>query len=396
MAAMTLLCMAALAVLVAISGAAARPVHSAHPLLSGRAPSSTANSAVERPPWTRRHLAASDARPCKLQLRLQTDGSAAQSGVLSTSKSGAHTLHPAAAALLASRSHVSHGIGDVARALLRLRSAAQQLLHGSGGRRGASRDPPSGGGNLQQALLHRSGRQLAQQQRSRRCSNGAGCVIAFSLLLSAAAAFLCCALICCCCCKRTSRQRPTAATLAAAAAARRQAGEPEAAAAEIMERQLVSKIGADHAMAGAECPVCLDTLCEVVLPCNHGCCHICLDKLITRGARLTLCPICRERIMPPTIEPVVVTAPGEVAASASPAAGGDGTSGGGADGGSDIRPGWRRMLPTPLPPREWVAVAWWRRRRQQRRRQQQPAPDQLDAPTGAIPGASPMRTDGCP
>jgi hypothetical protein len=31
-----------------------------------------------------------------------------------------------------------------------------------------------------------------------------------------------------------------------------------------MEKQLVSKIGAGHAMAGAECPVCLDTLCEVV------------------------------------------------------------------------------------------------------------------------------------
>ena len=147
-----------------------------------------------------RHLTASDARPCWLQLRQPTDGSAAQSGVLSTSKIiHAHTPHPAAAALLASRVHVSRRISDVARAMLRLRSVAQQLLHSSGGRRGASRDTPSGGGDLRQALLHRSGRQLTQQQRSRRCSNGAGCVIAFSLLLSAAAAFLCCALICCCC-----------------------------------------------------------------------------------------------------------------------------------------------------------------------------------------------------
>jgi hypothetical protein len=98
--------------------------------------------------------------------------------------------------------------------------------------------------------------------------------------------------------------------------------------------------------------------------------------------------------MPSTIEPVVVTAPGEVAASASPAAGGDGTSGGGADGGSDIRPGWRRMLPTPLPPREWVAVAWWQRRQQRRRRQ--PASEQSDVPTGSIPVAAPLRADGCP
>jgi hypothetical protein len=105
----------------------------------------------------------------------------------------------------------------------------------------------------------------------------------------------------------------------------------------------VSKIGESHAMAGVECPVCLDTPCEVVrllwiahvahvtadpwlldvcmstvppsfaccadrvrgpwlgavslrrelhllqvLPCNHGCCHICLDKLITRGVRLPM------------------------------------------------------------------------------------------------------------
>jgi hypothetical protein len=177
------------------------------------------------------------------------------------------------------------------------------------------------------------------------------------------------------------------ATLAAAAAARAQAGEPEAAAAEIMEKQLVSKISADHAMAGVECPVCLDTPCEVVLPCNHGCCHICLDKLITRGARLTLCPICRERIMPPTIEPVVVTAPGEVAAGGDAATNGgaDGTNGGSTDGGSNSRPAWRRMLPTPLPPREWVAVAWWRRRRQQRRQQVQLLPTNRLCPLGQSP-----------
>jgi hypothetical protein len=104
------------------------------------------------------------------------------------------------------------------------------------------------------------------------------------------------------------------------------AGDPAAAAAEIMEKQLVSKIGDAHPMAGVECPVCLDTPCELVwllvpqscitnpgcqcykscasavlsdasspgklrrlpqvLPCNHGCCHICLDKLITRAVRL--------------------------------------------------------------------------------------------------------------
>jgi hypothetical protein len=97
--------------------------------------------------------------------------------------------------------------------------------------------------------------------------------------------------------------------------------------------------------------------------------------------------------MPPTIEPVAVTAPGEVAAGGiNGISGGGGTGGGGADGSSDSRPGWRRMLPTPLPPREWVAVAWWRRRRQQR----QPASNQAHVPTGSIPVAVPMRTDGCP
>ena len=93
--------------------------------------------------------------------------------------------------------------------------------------------------------------------------------------------------------------------------------------------------------------------------------------------------------MPPTIEPVVVTAPGEVPASASSA-------GGGADGGSDVRPGWRRMLPTPLPPTEWVAVAWWRRRQQRRRQQVQPGSDRSNVPAGAIPVASPVHLHGCP
>jgi hypothetical protein len=49
------------------------------------------------------------------------------------------------------------------------------------------------------------------------------------------------------------------------------AGDPAAAAAEIMEKQLVSKIGNAHAMADVECPVCLDTPCEVVqlFACTH-------------------------------------------------------------------------------------------------------------------------------
>ena len=171
--------------------------------------------------------------------------------------------------------------------------------------------------------------------------------------------------------------------------------------------------------------VCSDRSCHVNFVCKQwpSAHQMCLDKLcVLQGrpqggsfllpnhtdlvsplcaadlqARLTLCPICRERIMPPTIEPVVVTAPGEVAAAAiDGTSDGGGTRDGGADGGSDSRPGWRRMLPTPLPPREWIAVAWWRRRRQRRRQQTHSASDQPDVPTGSIPVASPVHTDSCP
>ena len=41
-----------------------------------------------------------------------------------------------------------------------------------------------------------------------------------------------------------------------------------------------------------------------VLPCSHGVCTRCFETLVAREARLTTCPLCRERILKPSPQEV--------------------------------------------------------------------------------------------
>ncbi len=56
-------------------------------------------------------------------------------------------------------------------------------------------------------------------------------------------------------------------------------------------------------------------LCVQVLPCSHGVCTRCFETLVAREARLTTCPLCRERILKPSPEDLAAAASASAAAS---------------------------------------------------------------------------------
>ena len=57
-----------------------------------------------------------------------------------------------------------------------------------------------------------------------------------------------------------------------------------------------------------------------VLPCGHGVCTHCFDSLVAREARLTVCPLCRTRVLTPTPEEEAAAAAAAAEAEAAAAA----------------------------------------------------------------------------
>lgn len=58
--------------------------------------------------------------------------------------------------------------------------------------------------------------------------------------------------------------------------------------------------------------------CVQVLPCSHGVCTRCFETLVAREARLTTCPLCRERILKPSPEDLAAAASASEAAANTP------------------------------------------------------------------------------
>ena len=77
-----------------------------------------------------------------------------------------------------------------------------------------------------------------------------------------------------------------------------------------------------------ECPVCFDEVKEnnswLLLPCRHGVCTSCYQKLIQHQHRVTTCPLCRMPLLEPVpIQPLAAEAADRIqpASNVSPASG---------------------------------------------------------------------------
>lgn len=148
--------------------------------------------------------------------------------------------------------------------------------------------------SLQQAVARQhSGQELSADPLA--C--GAGCIVSIVLAAVCVGAIVCVVAVCCFLHITTPAMVQREALQTLQQAAKEPADDAAKARAEAACMALVKPMSGDAASSSVECPVCLDTSCDMMLPCGHGCCRKCIENLINCEALLTACPLCRRRLL---------------------------------------------------------------------------------------------------